>query len=90
MHSAKEPFIENDPELVAQALSLILDTRNYPILVHSNKGKHRWSSSKMTKLTIAELSWDAFGNCKDGVWLAFSTNTTVMPKERERAICRHP
>ena len=46
MQSAKEPFIENDHELVAQALSLILDTRNYPILIHSNKGKHRWSSSK--------------------------------------------
>lgn len=42
MQSAKEPFVENDPELVAQALSEILDSRNYPLLVHSNKGKHRW------------------------------------------------
>jgi protein tyrosine/serine phosphatase len=42
MQSAKEPFTENDPELVAEALSHILDSRNYPLLVHSNKGKHRW------------------------------------------------
>jgi tyrosine-protein phosphatase-like protein OCA2 len=42
MQSAKEPFVENDPDLVAQALSEILDSRNYPLLVHSNKGKHRW------------------------------------------------
>jgi len=41
MQSAKEPFIENDPELVAEALSHLLDSRNYPLLVHSNKGKHR-------------------------------------------------
>jgi len=41
MQSAKEPFLENDPDLVAQALSEILDSRNYPLLVHSNKGKHR-------------------------------------------------
>ena len=42
MHTAKEPFIENDPDLVAQALSQLLDSRNYPLLIHSNKGKHRW------------------------------------------------
>ena len=42
MQSAKEPFIENDPELVAEALSHLLDSRNYPLLIHSNKGKHRW------------------------------------------------
>ena len=42
MQSSKEPFVENDPDLVAQALSEILDSRNYPLLVHSNKGKHRW------------------------------------------------
>ena len=42
MQSPKEPFIENDPELVAEALCYLLDSRNYPLLVHSNKGKHRW------------------------------------------------
>ncbi len=41
MKSVKEPFIENDPVAITQALSKMLDTRNYPILVHSNKGKHR-------------------------------------------------
>ena len=45
MHTAKEPFIENDPDLVAQALSELLDSRNYPLLIHSNKGKHRWSTN---------------------------------------------
>ena len=42
MKSAKDPFLENDPELVAEALALLLDSRNYPLLIHSNKGKHRW------------------------------------------------
>jgi|SRR5579862_647321 len=42
MQSAKEPFLENDPDLVAEALALLLDIRNYPLLIHSNKGKHRW------------------------------------------------
>lgn len=52
MQSAKEPFIENDPELVAEALSHILDSRNYPLLVHSNKGKHRWYLSSSPRLTL--------------------------------------
>jgi protein tyrosine/serine phosphatase len=42
MQSAKEPFVDNDSALVAEALAQILDSRNYPLLVHSNKGKHRW------------------------------------------------
>jgi Tyrosine phosphatase family len=50
MQSAKEPFIENDPELVAEALSHLLDSRNYPLLIHSNKGKHRWSPSILRML----------------------------------------
>ena len=37
----KEPFVEMDQKIVANALNLILDTRNHPILVHCNKGKHR-------------------------------------------------
>ncbi|EPS38410.1 hypothetical protein H072_7853 [Dactylellina haptotyla CBS 200.50] len=32
---------ENDPEITRQALELLLDNRNFPILIHSNKGKHR-------------------------------------------------
>jgi tyrosine-protein phosphatase-like protein OCA2 len=56
MQSAKEPFIENDPELVAEALSHVLDSRNYPLLVHSNKGKHRWFDHSLTKLIEVVLS----------------------------------
>ncbi|ODQ68298.1 hypothetical protein NADFUDRAFT_81305 [Nadsonia fulvescens var. elongata DSM 6958] len=41
VQSAKEPYIENDPEKLTQALNILLDTRNYPVLIHSNKGKHR-------------------------------------------------
>jgi Tyrosine phosphatase family len=47
MKSAKEPFVENDPDLVAEALAQVLDSRNYPLLVHSNKGKHRWCVSSI-------------------------------------------
>lgn len=35
----KEPFGEMEEDLVADALSKILDARNHPILVHCNKGK---------------------------------------------------
>lgn len=38
---AKEPFRENDKEIIRQTLEIVLDTRNLPILLNSNKGKHR-------------------------------------------------
>lgn len=41
MESSSEPFIMNDPEAIHEALKTILDLKNYPILIHSNKGKHR-------------------------------------------------
>ncbi|KAI5953742.1 hypothetical protein KGF57_003951 [Candida theae] len=46
MESSQEPFInqqENEQSLrsLTTALHLILDNSNYPILIHSNKGKHR-------------------------------------------------
>lgn len=41
MHSVKEPFFLNDPAAVTQCINLLLDKNNYPVLVHSNKGKHR-------------------------------------------------
>lgn len=41
MESATEPFIMNDPNAILQALKILVDIDNYPILVHSNKGKHR-------------------------------------------------
>lgn len=41
MPSAKEPFVENDKTAVKKTLEIILDARNLPVLIHSNKGKHR-------------------------------------------------
>lgn len=41
MESSSEPFVMNDPEAIVKALNVIINTENYPILVHSNKGKHR-------------------------------------------------
>jgi tyrosine-protein phosphatase-like protein OCA2 len=37
----REPFVENNPLAVEATLALLLDKRNFPILLHSNKGKHR-------------------------------------------------
>ncbi|KAF8424504.1 tyrosine phosphatase family-domain-containing protein [Tirmania nivea] len=37
----KEPFVENDPVGMKNALEVLLDKRNHPVLIHSNKGKHR-------------------------------------------------
>lgn len=31
----------NDPRAILKALEIIINTKNYPILIHSNKGKHR-------------------------------------------------
>lgn len=41
MPSVKEPFILNDPVPVQECLGYLLDQERYPLLVHSNKGKHR-------------------------------------------------
>ncbi|KAK9335089.1 hypothetical protein LIPSTDRAFT_48147 [Lipomyces starkeyi NRRL Y-11557] len=41
MENCKLPFVENDPEAIAAALQVVVDSRNFPILMHSNKGKHR-------------------------------------------------
>eukprot|EP00033_Pygsuia_biforma_P002975 GCRY01003276.1.p1 GENE.GCRY01003276.1~~GCRY01003276.1.p1 ORF type:complete len:210 (+),score=28.33 GCRY01003276.1:193-822(+) len=37
----KEPFVDIPPNIVKEALKVVLDTRNHPILIHCNKGKHR-------------------------------------------------
>lgn len=37
----REPFVEMDEQVVASVLSLALDSRNLPALIHCNKGKHR-------------------------------------------------
>lgn len=41
LRSAKEPFVEMDPDVVESAMQLIADKHNHPILVHSDKGLHR-------------------------------------------------
>ena len=43
MNPVKEPFQGNDPKIVEQTIQYILDERNHPMLVHSDKGKHRVS-----------------------------------------------
>ncbi|ODV61815.1 Oca2p, partial [Ascoidea rubescens DSM 1968] len=39
--SCKEPFLMNDSKIIIKTINLILNPQNYPILIHSNKGKHR-------------------------------------------------
>jgi len=41
MEGNKEPFLEIPEDTVRDALSVILDSRNHPMLIHCNKGKHR-------------------------------------------------
>lgn len=41
MHLVQEPFVMNDPAPLTAALQVMLDAGNYPMLIHSNKGKHR-------------------------------------------------
>ena len=40
----KEPFTEIPTDMVVEMMHLILDTRNLPMLVHCNSGKHRTGS----------------------------------------------
>ncbi|KAI9784090.1 MAG: hypothetical protein M1839_002594 [Geoglossum umbratile] len=39
--NVREPYLDNNPAAVTAALKVLLDKRNHPVLVHSNKGKHR-------------------------------------------------
>ena len=41
MEGNKEPFKKIPKNLMDEALAAIADTRNHPIFVHCNKGKHR-------------------------------------------------
>lgn len=41
MASVKEPFMMNDPQVISQCIEHLVRKENYPVLVHSNKGKHR-------------------------------------------------
>ncbi len=37
----KEPFVDIPVDVIQEALSVLCDVRNHPILIHCNKGKHR-------------------------------------------------
>ncbi|KAJ1976385.1 tyrosine-protein phosphatase siw14 [Dimargaris xerosporica] len=37
----KEPFIDIPQDAICSALTVLLDKRNHPVLIHCNKGKHR-------------------------------------------------
>lgn len=37
----KEPFVKISSELITDALKIVLDPANHPILIHCNRGKHR-------------------------------------------------
>eukprot|EP00035_Acanthoeca_spectabilis_P021913 m.440894 g.440894 ORF g.440894 m.440894 type:complete len:172 (+) comp18584_c0_seq1:168-683(+) len=37
----KEPFVNIPQDKIALAIQALLDSRNYPVLIHCNKGKHR-------------------------------------------------
>ncbi|KAL5729807.1 protein-tyrosine-phosphatase [Ranunculus cassubicifolius] len=37
----KEPFVNIPEETIREALKVLLDTRNHPLLIHCKRGKHR-------------------------------------------------
>ncbi|CAI8502169.1 unnamed protein product [Pichia kudriavzevii] len=37
----KEPFVKIKPELVTEAIKILIDPSNQPVLIHCNRGKHR-------------------------------------------------
>jgi tyrosine-protein phosphatase SIW14 len=41
MEGNKEPFVDIPEGIVHRVLSALCDTRNHPIMIHCNKGKHR-------------------------------------------------
>nr|CAD1831698.1 unnamed protein product [Ananas comosus var. bracteatus] len=38
---AKEPFVNIPEETIREALKVVLDVRNHPVLIHCKRGKHR-------------------------------------------------
>ncbi|KAJ4815771.1 Phosphotyrosine protein phosphatases superfamily protein [Rhynchospora pubera] len=38
---SKEPFVNIPEETIREALKVVVDTRNHPILIHCKRGKHR-------------------------------------------------
>ncbi|CAN6471908.1 unnamed protein product [Victoria cruziana] len=41
IEGAKEPFVNIPEDTIREALKVVLDVRNHPILVHCKRGKHR-------------------------------------------------
>lgn len=41
LETDEAPLLYRNPESLTQALNIIVNVENYPILIHSNKGKHR-------------------------------------------------
>lgn len=41
MSGNKEPFVKISLDLITQAIKIVLDPENQPILIHCNRGKHR-------------------------------------------------
>ncbi|GMI69112.1 plant and fungi atypical dual-specificity phosphatase 1 [Hibiscus trionum] len=37
----KEPFVNIPEDTIREALKVVLDVRNHPVLIHCNRGKHR-------------------------------------------------
>ncbi|KAI5966990.1 uncharacterized protein KGF55_000399 [Candida pseudojiufengensis] len=67
INSSQEPFNKNSENLqslksLTTALQLILNPKNYPILIHSNKGKHR------TGLVIGLMRKILQGWCLSGIF----------------------
>ncbi|PSS14352.1 Tyrosine-protein like [Actinidia chinensis var. chinensis] len=41
IEGCKEPFVNIPEDTIREALKVILDERNHPLLIHCNRGKHR-------------------------------------------------
>lgn len=41
MSGNKEPFVKISSELITEAIKIVIDPKNQPILIHCNRGKHR-------------------------------------------------
>ncbi|GMI73299.1 plant and fungi atypical dual-specificity phosphatase 1 [Hibiscus trionum] len=41
IESHKEPFVNIPEDTIREALRIVLDVRNHPVLIHCNRGKHR-------------------------------------------------
>ncbi|KAL3740811.1 hypothetical protein ACJRO7_022001 [Eucalyptus globulus] len=41
IENCKEPFINIPDEAIREALKVLLDVRNHPVLIHCKRGKHR-------------------------------------------------